>query len=273
MRLGHDAIADALVERTRHHRLEQHARILVLQPAEDELRQTVEGPLAGGLAHGQDQPHRLRTEPPRHERERLRRGGVEPLRVIHDADQRPLLRHVGQQAQDRQADQEALRSVTVAHAEGRAERSALRTGKALEPIHERRTQLLQPRERELHLRLHARGQHDAAPGGVLRQIPQQRALTDARLPAQHQRPARPRADARHQLIQRRALGAPPEQIACGHGHSRGYLDHRGPRQGPGVLGQRVRLPVAAAGPGRRRRQRLPGVAGTTLGDPAGSSVS
>ena len=240
VRLGHDAIPDALVERTRHHRLEQHARVLVLQPADDELRQPVEGPLAGRLAHGEDQPDRLRAQPPRHERERLRRGGVEPLRVVDDADQRPLLRHLGQQAQDRQADQEALRSVTVAHAEGRAERSALRTGKALEPIHERRTQLLKPGERELHLRLHARGPHDAAPGGVLHQIPQQRALTDARLPAQHQRPARPRADARHQLIQRRALGAPPEQIACGHGHCRGYLDHQGPRQGPGVLGQRAR---------------------------------
>ena len=162
VRLGHDAIAHALVERARHHRLQQRPRIVVVQPADDELRQPVEGPLAGRLAHGEDQPDRLRAQPARHERERLRRRRVEPLRVVDDADQRPLLRRVGQQAQDRQPDEEPVRRVAVAQAERRAERIALRAGQALEPVHERRAQLLQPGERELHLRLDARRADDVA---------------------------------------------------------------------------------------------------------------
>ena len=156
-------------------------------------------PLAARLAHGEDQPDRLRPETARDEGQRLRRGRVEPLRVVHDADQRPLLRDVGQQAQDRQADEEPIRRVAVAQTERGAERVALRAGKALEAIQERRAQLLQPRERELHLRLDPGRPGDAAPGRVLHQILQQRALADPGLAAQHQRPARTRAHARHQL--------------------------------------------------------------------------
>ena len=213
-RLGHDPIAHPLVERTRHHGLQQRLRITVVQPADDELRQPLEMPLAGRLAHGEDQPDRLGPQTARHERQRLRRRAVEPLRIVHDADQRPLLRHVGQQAQDRQADEEAIRRVAVAQAERRAERLALRAGKALQAIHERRAELMQPGERELHLRLDARRPGDAAARRVPHQVLEQRALADAGLAAQHQRPARTRAHARHQLIQRRALAAPAEQLAA-----------------------------------------------------------
>ena len=102
-------------------------------------------------------------------------------------------------------------ALAVAQTERGAERIALRTGKALEAIQERRTQLLQPRVRELHLRLDPGRPGDAAPGRVRHQILQQRALADAGLPAQHQRPARTSAHARHQLIQRRALATPAKQ--------------------------------------------------------------
>ena len=125
--------------------------------------------------------------------------------------QRSLLRDVRQQTQHRQADEEPIRRVAVAQTERGAERIALRAGKALQAIQERRAQLLQPRVRELHLRLDAGRPGNAAPGRVLHQILQQRALADPGLPAQHQRPARTRAHARHQLIQRRALAAPAKQ--------------------------------------------------------------
>ena len=42
---------------------------------------------------------RFCLQPPRNEREHLRRGAIEPLLVIHHADQRLLLGHVGEQAQ------------------------------------------------------------------------------------------------------------------------------------------------------------------------------
>ena len=181
-------------------------------------------PLAGRLADGEDQPDRLRPEPAGDEGQRLRRGAVEPLRVVHDRDQRPLLGHVGQQAQDGQTDQEAIRGVAVAQPEGRAERVALRAGQALQAIHERRAQLLEAGERELHLGLDARRPGEGAPGRAPREVLEQRALADAGLAAQHERPARTRPHARHQLIERRALAAPAEQPRRGrrHGHGRGY---------------------------------------------------
>ena len=126
-------------------------------------------------------------------------AAVEPLRVVHDRDERPLLRHVGQQAQDRQADEEAIRGVAAAQAERGAERVALRSRQALQAIHERRAELLQPGERELHLGLDARRAGDGAPRRAPHQVSEQRALADPGLAAQHERPARARPDARHQL--------------------------------------------------------------------------
>jgi hypothetical protein len=168
-------------------------------------------PFAARLAHGEHQPDRLRAQTARDEGQRLRGGRVEPLRVVHDADPRPLLGDVRQQAQHRQADQEPVRRVALAQAERGAQRIALRAGEAVQAIQERRAQLLQPRVREFHLRLDAGRPGNAAPGRVLDQILQQRALAGPGLPAQHQRPARARAHARHQLIQRRALAEPAEQ--------------------------------------------------------------
>jgi len=45
----------------------------------------------------------------RHERQRLRRGTIQPLRIIDQANQRAVLGHLGQQAQDGQADQKGVR--------------------------------------------------------------------------------------------------------------------------------------------------------------------
>ena len=143
-RLGHDPITHPLIERTGDHRREQLVRIAVVQPAHGELRQALKMPLAARLAHGEDQPDRLRTETARDEGQRLRRGRVEPLRVVHDADERSVFRNVREQTQDRQADEEPIRRVAVAQTERGAKRIALRAGKALEAIQERRAQLLQP---------------------------------------------------------------------------------------------------------------------------------
>ena len=229
-RLGHDPIAHPLVERTRHHGLQQRLRITVGQPTDHELRQTLEMPLAGRLAHREHQPDRLRPQTARHERQRLRRRAVEPLRIVDDADQRPLLRRVRQQAQDRQADEEAIRGVALAQTERGAERLALRAGEAVQAIDERRAELMQPRERELHLGLDARRPGDAAPRRAPHQILQQGALAHAGLAAQHQRAAQTLAHTRHELIQRRALAAPTEQLRLmsRHGHPPRLREHSPP---------------------------------------------
>ena len=210
-RLGHDPITYPLIERTGEHCPKQLLRITVVEPAHGELRQALKMPLAARLAHSEDQPDRLRTETARDEGQRLRGSRVEPLRVVHDADERSLFRNVRQQTQHRQADEEPIRRLAVAQTERSAKRTALRAGKALQAIQERCAQLLQPRVRELHLRLDADRPGNAAPGRMLHQILQQRALADPGLPAQHQRPARTRAHTRHQLIQRRALAASAKQ--------------------------------------------------------------
>jgi hypothetical protein len=91
--LGHDPVTHPLIKRTGDHRREQLPRIAVVEPAQHELRQPLKMPLAAGLADGEDQPDGLRTETARDEDQCLRRSRVEPLRIVHDADERSLLRH------------------------------------------------------------------------------------------------------------------------------------------------------------------------------------
>ncbi len=60
------------------------------------------------LARGEHDPDRLGQQAPGHERERERRRLVEPLSVIDDAQQRPLLSGLGQEAERGQPDQEPV---------------------------------------------------------------------------------------------------------------------------------------------------------------------
>jgi hypothetical protein len=78
----------------------------------------------------------------------------------------------------------------------------------IEPAQHRRTQLMQPRERELHLGLDARRSCDAAAGRALRYVLQQRRLPDAGFTAQNHRAALARPNARDQSVQRLTLAAP-----------------------------------------------------------------
>ena len=145
-RLGHDAIAHALVERAGHDGLEQRPRIAGFQPADDELVQLAEAPLAGGLAHGEDQPGRLRLQAARHERERLR----PTPRSSHCASSTTQTSGRSSAASDsrpRTASPTRKRSGASPslEPERRGERLALRAGEALEAIPERRAQQLQAR--------------------------------------------------------------------------------------------------------------------------------
>ena len=194
-RLGHDPVAYPLVEGTRDGRLEQRSRITVGQPVDHELRQGRQVLLTAGLAHREDDRGRLGREMARHEREGLRRGPVEPVRVVHDADQRPLAGDLRQQAQDGQAHREAIRCVPVPQAERDGEGVALWTRQAIEAVQERRAQLVQPGERELHLGLDARRLRDAKSRRALQQVGQQRGLAGAGLTAQDQHLTLPRPHA------------------------------------------------------------------------------
>ena len=119
--------------------------------------------------------------------------------------------HIGQQAQDRQADEEAIRRAPALQAECRAEGVALRRGKPLEPVQHRRAELMQPGVRELHLGLDARRQRDTTARRAFEQVLQQRGLPDPGLAAQDQHRACARAQLLQQPIQHPALAAPTPQ--------------------------------------------------------------
>ena len=61
------------------------------------------------LPRGEHEHDLLRQQAASHERERPRRRMVQPLRVIDNSQQRPLLGRLGQQAEDRQSKQERIR--------------------------------------------------------------------------------------------------------------------------------------------------------------------
>lgn len=190
---------------------QQPAGVVGGQSFDHELRQSFELVLVAGLAQREHQSHPLRQKAPRHERERLHGHPIEPLRVVDDADERLLLGGVGEQAQDGQADQEAIRRGTGAHAERRVQRVALRDWQMPETAKHRCAQRMQAGECELHLGLDPRYPGDPASLRDVRQMPQQGGLADSRLAAEDQHTTATRARFRDESIQHLALAVTVEQ--------------------------------------------------------------
>ena len=92
-RLGDDAVADALVDAPPDADREQPVRIVVADALHDQCGQAVELAGVAGIAHREHHRDPLREQAPRDERQRLRRRTIEPLRVVDQAHQRPLLGH------------------------------------------------------------------------------------------------------------------------------------------------------------------------------------
>ena len=208
-RLGDDLIAHALVQAPRHGRGQQRARVVVGETADDDLRQAVELGDVGGLADGEHHGDALGQQAPGHERQRLCGRPIEPLHIIDQAHERTLLGRLGQQTQDREGNEEAIRCSAVVQPERRPQRVSLRARQPVELAEHRRAQLMQPGERELHLRLNPRDPGDATLRGPLGDVLQQRRLADPRLAAQDLHRALPRTDALQLAVQCLALDASP----------------------------------------------------------------
>jgi hypothetical protein len=125
----------------------------------------------------------------RDERKRLRRCPVKPLRVVDDTHHWALFGRLAQQAQHRQADEEAIRRISRTQAERDRKRNALRIRQTPQAVPHPRAELMQPRERKLHFRLHTRCADHSTPRRPTHQVLQQGRLADAWLAAQHQHPA------------------------------------------------------------------------------------
>ena len=163
------------------------------------------------LAGAEQEHDALGVEPARHELQRVGRPGVEPVRVVDEAQHRPLLGELGQQRQAGGVDEEALLAPAVREPERGPQRGGLRRGQAIDEAQRGAQQLLQRRERQLGLRLHpARAQHVHVARAGARVLEQDR-LADAGLAAQRERSA-PRVAGRvEQCADEGALSVPPEQ--------------------------------------------------------------
>ena len=103
--LDDDPLQHVLIERSWQDRLEQRPRVTTPQGLDVKLRQT--GERVAQLPCREHERDLLRQEATRHKGQGARGRAVEPLRVVDDTGERLLLGGLGQQAEDRQSDQEA----------------------------------------------------------------------------------------------------------------------------------------------------------------------
>jgi hypothetical protein len=209
--LRDEPVADPLIQPAMERRLQQQPRIRIPDSGHHELRESSELLGIAGATHREHHGDGVGHHASRHELQRLHRSPVQPLHVVDQAHQRPLDGRLGEQRQDRQTDQEAIRRAPFTQPERGLQRILLRTGQALQPIQHRRAELMQPGERELRLRLDASDTRDATPRRRAAHVVQQRALADPRLTAQDHHGTMARPHLVQQPIQRLALAAPAAQ--------------------------------------------------------------
>ena len=111
--------------------------------------------VAAAIAYGEHQGNRLGHHAARDEGQCLHRHLVEPLRVVDDTEQGLIVVGGRHQAQHSQPDQEAVRGGSDTAAESHGQRLALRFRQFVDVIHQRRAQLLQAGEGQLHIGLNA----------------------------------------------------------------------------------------------------------------------
>ena len=170
-RLGEDPIPHAVIEWPVDSRREQLVRAIGRQPPQWQVRQAGELVKLARLALREQQHNRLGLQAPRHERQYLCRGPVKPLGIIDQAQQGPFLGGVGEQAEQRQADQEPVGLRPGAQPERRPERLALRRRQPPETAQHRPAQLMQAGEGKLHLRLGPGRPDNLEARGTLGRVP------------------------------------------------------------------------------------------------------
>ena len=157
--------------------------------------------------------HRLRVQTSRRERQRLRRGPVQPLRVVDHTQKRPLGGHLRQQAQHGQADQEPIRRRARFQAERGAQGGPLRLRQPVQTIQHRPAQLMQRGEGQFHLRLDPDRPGHPQVRRLLDHVIQQGGLPHACFAPHDQHRAAPGTHLLEQPVQDPALDPSPEQPA------------------------------------------------------------
>ena len=205
------------------HYLIPNAGVIELRQADNDAPallggSTIHLPAASGgrRPDREHQRYRLGQQAARDESEDLGRGLVEPLRIVRDAQNRPLLGGLRQEAERRQGDQEPVRAISGGEPQRDAERATLRLGQRPEPAEHRRAQLVQPRVGEFHLRLDAGHAGHPETGHLGDQLPQQFRLADPRLSPDDQDGTAASSHVRDEPSQDLQLGGPAEQPGRRH---------------------------------------------------------
>ena len=203
----------AYVRRRRRRHLREQSRCGVVLEAADGMRGHV-GRLEHAdiaLARAEEQRDALGVEPPRHELERIGRAGVEPVRIVDEAQDGALLGELGQQREAAGVDEEALLRTAVGESERRAQGDRLRARQPVEQPQRGTQQLVQGGERQLGLGLDATGAEHVHVARAGARVLEQDRLADTRLAAQRERAA-PRVAGRvEQCADEGALSVPPKQ--------------------------------------------------------------
>jgi hypothetical protein len=205
--LGDDPVAHPSVEPARDDRGEQLAGVPGGQALDAELGEALELRRRAGLTDRDENGDGLRVQPARSDCQHLGRRLVEPLGVLDDAQERLLFGDVGQEAENGEAHEKAIRCGARGQPEGGAQRVALGPRQMLEPVEHLPTELMHTGERQLYLGLHAGDARDAEAGRGLDGVVEEGGLADSRLAAEHQHAAPPLVDGPEQPVESAALPA------------------------------------------------------------------
>ena len=170
------------------------------------------GQLRARDAGGEYQSDRVGAEAAGVEPECLGRGLVKPLLVVDQADQGAFSGYLRQQVERRQANDEPVRRRPRDEPEGGPQRVLLRQRQSFGAAEHRRAQLMQARERQLSLRLHARRARDLALQFLSGDVLKQRRLAHPGLAAHDQDPALSLANGVHESAEHAQLIPPPGKL-------------------------------------------------------------
>ena len=163
------------------------------------------------LASAEKHDDAFRFEPPGDEDERVCGCVIEPLSIVDQAQERLIFRGLGEQAQDRERDEEAVLASPRCQAERSTEGGSLRLRKTLDVLENRADDLVQGGERELRFRFHPGAAEHAHAGGLVARVLQERRLADARLAGDDEDGAARRASTIEKLADTRAFRVSPVQ--------------------------------------------------------------
>ncbi len=170
--------------------------------------------IAGASRHHDDD--RIRRDAPRHHEQRLPRGGVHPVQILADDEQRMPSRRVREQGERSHPGEEGRRRLTVPHAEGDIERVALRLrqlGNAVAQGAQQQVQTGEGRRGLVRSPGGAQHPHSLLAGATL-ELVDERGLADAGVALDEQR--RPAgAEARAARGEQRQFGLASDEFAIG----------------------------------------------------------